>query len=197
LDRGGQHHILGVAASSNPVVHWTLDFMNDFDMQLRKAARLDAITKQLGFALWQLQSLEDATAQYYVLVALATRGMGIEAGKKLDDSVKGNTFGRTIHALRSARKMPAEIEQRFLVLLKERNWLVHSSRATNRSAVLDDEACQSLLIRLDALAEETRLLLREVGSASEKFVLNNGVSKVEVDRLTQEILTSWHADSNE
>jgi hypothetical protein len=171
--------------------------MNDLGMQLRKADRLDAISKHLGFALWQLQALEDATAQHYVLVALATRGMGIEAGKKLDDSVKGNTFGKTIHALRAAGKMPATIEQRFLTLLKERNWLVHSSRATNRNAVLNDEACQSLLVRLEALAEEARLLLREVGSASEVFVLNNGVSKEEIDRLTQEILSSWHSDANE
>jgi hypothetical protein len=171
--------------------------MSDFETQLRKSDRLDAITKHLGFALWQLQALEDATAQHYVLVALATRGMGIEAGKKLDDSVKGNTFGRTIRALRGVGKLPAAIEQRFLALLKERNWLVHSSRATNRDAVLDDEACKSLLVRLEVLAEEARLLLREVGSASQEFVLNNGVPKAEIDRLTQEILRSWHSEANE
>lgn len=171
--------------------------MHDIETQLRKADRLDSITKQLGFALWQLQALEDATAQHYVLVALATRGMGIEAGKKLDNSVKGNTFGRTIHALRGSGKMPATIEQRFLILLKERNWLVHSSLATSRNAVLQDDACQALLIRLEAVAEEARLLLREIGSASEKFVLNNGVPKAEIDRLTQEILSTWHSDVTE
>jgi hypothetical protein len=93
--------------------------------------------------------------------------------------------------------LPAAIEQRFLALLKERNWLVHSSRATNRDAVLDDEACKSLLVRLEVLAEEARLLLREVGSASQEFVLNNGVPKAEIDRLTQEILRSWHSEANE
>ena len=170
--------------------------MSDLETQLRKADRLDAITKHLGFALWQLQALEDATAQHYVLVALATRAMGIEAGKKLDDSVKGNTFGKTIHALRNAGKMPAATEMRFLALLKERNWLVHSSRATSRTAVLDDQACKLLLVRLEQLAEEARLLLREVGNASEEFVLQNGVPKDEVDRLTQEILNSWHSGTD-
>lgn len=171
--------------------------MNDFDTQLNKADRLDAITRQLGFALWQLQALEDVTAKYYVLVALATRGMGIEAGKRLDDSVRANTFGKTIHALRRAGKMPATLEQRFLALLKERNWLVHSSRATNRNAVINDEVCQSLLARLEALAEEARLLLLEIDSASQTFVSNNGVPKSEIDRLTQEVLNSWHSDANE
>lgn len=170
--------------------------MTDLETQLRKAARLDAITKQIGFALWQLQALEDATAQHYVLVALATRGMGIEEGKKLDDSVKGNTFGKTIHALRNAGKMPAAIETRFVALLKQRNWLVHSSRATNRNAIHDDQACESLLVQLEQLAEETKLLLREIGNASEEFVLQHGVTKQEVDRLTQEILNSWHSDAD-
>lgn len=168
--------------------------MTDLQAQLRKADRLDAITKHVGFALWQLQALEDATAQHYVLVALATRGMGIEAGQQLDESVKNNTFGRTIHALCKAGKMPEAIEQRFLGLLKERNWLVHSSRSTNRTAVHDDQACQSLLNRLEGLAEETRLLLHEIGNASEKFVYQHGISKQEVERLTQEVLNSWHAE---
>lgn len=167
--------------------------MTNLQTQSENAGRLDAITKHIGFTLWQLQALEDATAQHYVLVALATRGMGIEAGKKLDESVKGNTFGKTIHALRKAGKMPEATEQRFLDLLKERNWLVHSSRATNRQAVYDDKACQSLLDRLEALAEESRLLLHEVGSASEKFVMGHGVSKQEVERLTHEVLNSWHS----
>lgn len=171
--------------------------MTDLETQLRKADRLDAITKHLGFALWQLQALEDTTAQHYVLVALATRGMGIEAGKKLDDSVKGNTFGKTIHALRGAGKMPVAIEQRFIALLKERNWLVHRSRATNRTAVHDKKACESLLVRLEGLAEEARLLLREIGNASEKFVFQNGVPKEEINRLTQEILKSWHSSTND
>ncbi|HMY50825.1 MAG TPA: hypothetical protein PLN96_03025 [Zoogloea sp.] len=171
--------------------------MIDLEMQLRRADRLDAITKSLGFALWQLQALEETTANYYVLVALATRGMGIEAGRKLDDSVKGNTFGKTIHALRDSGKMPSKIEQRFLALLKERNWLVHKSRATNRGAVHDNQACDSLLVRLDQLAEEARLLLREIGKASEKFVVQSGVPIEEVDRLTHEILNSWHSTTNE
>lgn len=167
------------------------------DAQLQKAERLDAITRQVGFALWQLQALEDATAQYYVLVALSTRGMGVESGKTVDESVKGNTFGKTIHLLRKAGKMPEAIELRFQVLLKERNWLVHSSRATNRTAVHDDQACDSLLERLKRLVEEVRLLLREIGRESEEFVHRSGVSKQEVDRLTQEILNSWHSGSSE
>ena len=53
--------------------------MHDLAGQLAMADRLAAITQQVGFALWQLQALEGATAQYYVLIAQAVRGMGVEA----------------------------------------------------------------------------------------------------------------------
>ena len=164
---------------------------------MRKAERLNAITQNLGFSLWQLQALEDATAQYFVLVVLATRGMGVDAGIKLDESVKGNTFGKTIHALRNAGKLPEALESRFMSLLKERNWLVHSSRSTNRTAIFDDESCHSLVERLEQIAEEARLLLHEIGTASSKFVFQNGVSKEEIDRLTQEVLHSWHSSKTD
>jgi len=171
--------------------------MTDLQTKLKNAGRLEAITKHIGFTLWQIQALEDATAQHYVLVALATRGMGIEAGKKLDESVKGNTFGKTINALRKADKMPEAVEQRFVNLLKERNWLVHSSRATNRNAIYDDKTCHLLLDRLEKLAEESRQLLKEIGNASQKFVMGHGVSKQEVERLTKQVLNSWHSGAEE
>jgi len=166
--------------------------MTDIHAQLRKADRLATITQRVGFALWQLQELESATAQYYVLAALATKGMGFEAGSRLDETAQGKTFGTTIHALRKAGKMPEALESRFLKLLGERNWLVHSSRSTSRTAVHSDADCESLLCRLEKIAEEARLLLKEVGSAAERFAISNGVLQQEIDRLTQEVLASWH-----
>lgn len=166
--------------------------MTDFASQLRKAERLQAITQQVGFALWQLQELEGATARFYVLVALATRGMGLEAGQKLDESAQSKTFGTTIHALRKAGKMPEALEAPFLALLKERNWLVHSSRSTSRTAVLSDAKCEALLQRLEQISEEARLLIKKVGASAEQFVASHGVSVQEIDRLTHQVLESWH-----
>lgn len=168
--------------------------MTELDSHLRKAERLEAITQQVGFALWQLQELESVTVQYYVLVALATQGMGLEAGQKLDGSVKGKTFGTTIHSLRKAGKMPEVLESRFLNLLKERNWLVHSSRSTSRDAVQLDAPCNALLDRLKQIADETMLLLKEVGKLAEQFVVPHGILTQDIDRLTNEVLASWHGE---
>lgn len=171
--------------------------MQSSHLAWQKATRLQAITQQVGFALWQLQILEYVTAEYYVLVALATQGMGLEAGKNLTDTVKKNTFGKTITALSRAGKMPDDLKECYAAILAERNWLVHSSRLTNQHAVYQDEACEILLIRLNNLVEKTNVLMKAVGNQCEKFVSQQGVSEQEIDRYTQEILTAWQTGNAE
>jgi len=81
--------------------------------QLLKADRLHAVTQRVGFALWQLQELEGASAQYYVLVVHAKPGMGFEAGQALVDKAQSKTFGSTITQLAKAKQLPQEVETRF------------------------------------------------------------------------------------
>ena len=97
------------------------------------ANRLSAVTQTVGFALWQLQELEGASAQYFVLLAQAEKGMGLVAGAALIEKAQSKTFGATIHQIAKAGLLSPELETRFTNLLAERNWLVHSSRATSRS----------------------------------------------------------------
>lgn len=169
--------------------------MNELSRQLEKAERLHAVTQQVGFALWQLQELEGASVQYYVLVALAKRSMGLEAGNALVDDAQSKTFGATITKLVKAERLPADVEPRFQALLKERNWLVHSSRSTSRDAIHNDEACSKLIARLEAIAEEVLLLLKVVGNAAEEHVRRHGVSTEKVDEIAAETLKSWHSSN--
>ncbi|MBK1615811.1 hypothetical protein CKO44_20345 [Rubrivivax gelatinosus] len=166
--------------------------MNELSQQLAKAERLHTITQQVGFALWQLQELEGAAAQYYVLVALATRGMGIEAGNALVEDAQSRTFGSTISKLVKAKHLPGEAESRFQALLKERNWLVHSSRSTSRDAIHNDAACSKLGKRLEAIAEEARLLLKVVAKAAEEHVKRHGVATEKINELAEKTLKAWH-----
>jgi hypothetical protein len=171
--------------------------MQNLHSELYNVERLQAITQSVGFALWQLQALENATAEYFVLVALATQGMGLEAGQKLSDTVKKQTFGKTINALSQAGKLSDALKQQYSALLAERNWLVHSSRVTSQHAVYRDESCEKLLIRLNSLAEEANKLLRAIAIECDKFASQRGVSKQEVDRLSQEILNAWQSGASE
>ncbi|MDB6090292.1 MAG: hypothetical protein JWN85_3076 [Gammaproteobacteria bacterium] len=168
--------------------------MGTFDDQLAKAERLDAITHRVGYALWQLQELEGATAQFYVQIVQATPGMGVAAGEALTEKALSKTFGSTITQLVKAKRLPNAMEARFKALLSERNWLVHSSRSTNRKAVHEDDACHRLIQRLDRIADEALALLIAVGTHAEAFAKKHGVSTNEIDRLVAETLKKWHGE---
>ena len=167
--------------------------MNELSQQLAKAERLHTVTQKVGFALWQLQELEGAAAQYYVLIAQATRAMGSKAGNALVEDAQSKTFGSTVTKLVKAKHLSASAEARFQALLKARNWLVHSSRSTSRDAIHSDTACSRLANRLDAIAEEARLLLKVVGTEAEAHVKRLGVSAATIDGLTAKTLQAWHS----
>lgn len=167
--------------------------MSELEAQLEKANRLSAITQQVGFSLWRLQELEGVCATYYVLVVEAEIGMGEEAGNKLEENAKKETFGNTIRELVKAGLLTEEVEKRFRKLLSERNWLVHSSRASSRSATHSDSHMQALFERLKKISEEALSLLKHVGALTEVYVKRHGVSEKFIDEKSKEILEQWHS----
>ena len=167
--------------------------MKDLAHQLEKADRLAAITQRIGFALWQIQELEGVSAQYFVLVVQAKKGMGLAAGNALEEKAKKKTFGETVHQITKAGLLSSELETRFTNLLSERNWLVHRSRADSRSAIHSDPEMQRLIVRLDEMAEESLSLLREIGALSEAQVKKHGVSEEHINEKAKELLEQWHA----
>ena len=167
--------------------------MSEIEIQLEKANRLSAITQQVGFSLWQLQELEGVCATYYVLVEEAEFGMGEDAGYKLEMNAKKKTFGRTIHKLVKAGLLTEEVEERFKKLLSERNWLIHSSRASSRSAIHSDSHMLALLERLRQISEEALSLQKHVSASTEAYVKKHGVSEKFIDKKSKEILEQWHS----
>lgn len=165
--------------------------------KVQKADRLAKIAKRVGFTLWQLQILEGSTALYFVLVTQARKGMGDTDGSALVRTAQSKTFGQTVGELRKAGLLKPEMQQRFDSLLKERNWLVHNSRASNPSAVHSDLSMQKLLVRLNSLAEESDVLLKELGALAEMHVKQHGVSKQEIAERTNRLLAEWQtSDAN-
>lgn len=157
------------------------------------AERLSAITQQIGFTLWQLQELEGVSAQYFVLLAQAEKGMGIAAGRALVEKAQSKTFGATIHQMAKAGLLTPELEVCFTNLLAERNWLVHKSRATSRSAVHNDSAMHELLLRVGVMAEESSKLLDEITTLIESFIQKHGITERHIAETANRLLERWHA----
>lgn len=167
--------------------------METIDQRLAKADRLTAITQKIGFALWQLQELDGVAATCFILLAKAKKEMGLDAGIALVEKAQSKTFGVTVHQMVKAGLLSSELEARFLNLLSERNWLVHNSRASSRSAVHSDAATQNLVLRVDMIAEESLALMKKLLVLAEGHIKRHGVSAQNIDVEAQKLLDQWHA----
>ncbi len=166
--------------------------MKTVEQLIEQASRLNAITQRVGFALWQIQELESCTAQYLVLVTQAKMGMGTKAGNELLDKALGKTFGTTIHRATKAGLLSADLERRFCALLRERNWLVHKSRAQSSNAIHSDLAAEKIILRLDAMADESNAILSEIGALAERHVKTFGISQQQIEESANRLLEQWH-----
>lgn len=75
--------------------------------------------------------------------------------------------------------------------MKERNWLVHNSLEENRKASINDGCFEALLLRLEAMVNETNALMRELSVRAEEFVLSRGVRADQIEAKTAETLKLW------
>ena len=158
-----------------------------------RSERFCGVCEAIGFTLWQLQTLEGSTAQYFVLVEQAVPQMGEELGNLLVAKAQRKTFGGSITQLAKSDHLPISLLERFQALLKERNWLVHSSSADSKRALADDAAFVGLHGRLESIVDEARRLLKEISALSQNFVLEKGVSKEAFEAKITETLLQWQS----
>jgi uncharacterized protein YutE (UPF0331/DUF86 family) len=166
--------------------------MDNLAHRLEMADRLSQVFHRLGFVLWQIQELESVAAQYFVLVAEAQKGMGLDAGNALIEKAQKKTFGATVSRFSKAGLLPPDLEGRFKHLLAERNWLVHRSRTDSRNVAHHDAAAMKLVDRLDAIAEESLALSKEIAELTERFVKKHGVTEEYIRKTAKHLLEEWH-----
>ncbi|KPW38597.1 Uncharacterized protein ALO59_03743 [Pseudomonas amygdali pv. mellea] len=97
--------------------------------------------------------------------------MGEEKGNVLLAKAQRDTFRGSVKKLIAARSLPDDVTGRFEALVKERNWLVHTSLEENRKASINDGCFEAFLLRLEAMVNETNALMRELLVRAEEFVL--------------------------
>jgi hypothetical protein len=147
--------------------------------------------QRVGFAVWQLQELENTSATYVVLRLRQTRGVGVKRGKEIAALVEKATFGKLLRELQRAGILPNGLAGRLEGALEERNWLVHRARREYRGVLADMALYSSLSQRVDKLAEDARVLLNELGGEVESFIRSSGIDMEAVDREAQRLAASW------
>lgn len=163
--------------------------MDDYE----NAARLSVISSRIGFAIWQLQELEGVAATYLVLRTKLTKGMRMEEANAFVEDAKKEVFGTTLRELNKAGLFEPQLQARFSALLDERNWLVHRSRASSRSAVYSDDPFRLLVQRVDGIASEALALLREIHQLTWAFLKEQGISEEKIREYATKTVAQWKA----
>lgn len=162
------------------------------DEYIEKANRLAAINQKIGFAIWQIQQLERCSVQYLFLLTEAKRGMGDKAANERLEELFSKSFGNIINKIKKAGLLSQDLEQRFDVLRIERNWLVHESRAQSNKIIHSDKMTEKNIQRVEAMADESKTLLFEIGVLAEQHVKKLGISQEKIDDETNRLLEQLH-----
>jgi hypothetical protein len=149
------------------------------------------ITRRVGFAVWQLQALEQVAACHLIMVHKATPATAREEVQRMFQKTEKNTLGQLFGQIRDASSGAASFLPRFEILVDERNWLIHRSRHQNRKDLYDTVARQKLIDRIEALAAEAFELAKALQTATEKHLISLGISKEELNRRSAKILREW------
>lgn len=155
------------------------------------ADRLAALMQAVGFALWQLQELENTAASFIAVRLRSTRGVGLERGGEIAAEVEGRTLGRMVKELVAGGVVSDEIGSRLAIVLEERNWLVHRARRETRGILGSDDIYGGTMRRLEVLADRSLALTKELGAAVEAYVIDSGVSPEFIEQEGERIARSW------
>lgn len=164
--------------------------MNPSDV-FEKAARLDAIGREIGLVLWDLQDVEWMLAQYAVLAQPDVRGIGMDAAAPVIVKWEKKTFGVLVRGLSEAGHIDDRLTARLRAIVDERNWIVHRSKNDNRGVINSPERFATLLARLGRARDEAADLRRELLALITDVANSARVSAAFVDREAARLLRAW------
>lgn len=159
--------------------------------QLQDAERLTILMYHYGFAIWQLQELENVLAIFFTMRVKSTKGMGEEAGNELLSHALKQTLGTTLKELNKAGVLETEFTNSLTDLLNDRNWLVHRARRETRGVVRNPGRAEHFLIRVNDITTRCEAMLNRIETESRAYAISQGVNQAEANTLALQIARSW------
>ena len=152
---------------------------------------LSAIMERVGFAVWQVQELENTAAHFLVIRVRGTRGMGRSKGHELLARAQQHTFGVLINELAAAGVLERELAEQLAKTVDERNWLVHRARRESRGLLVKESVYKQLWARTEQLASDALGLTKRLAEETEKYVVSQGVSEEQLERESAILAKAW------
>src|SRR3954470_20832166 len=91
------------------------------------------LTSLVGYAVWQIQVLEQVLASYLIMVHRITTATPRTEVETMFLKTAKHTLGQLFSAIRKTGGWSESLLPRLERFIVERNWLVHRSRHENRS----------------------------------------------------------------
>jgi hypothetical protein len=149
------------------------------------------LTSLVGYAVWQIQVLEQVLASYLVMVHHVTTDTARTQIEAMFVKTAKHTLGQLFSAIRKTGGAPESLLPRLERFGVERNWLVHRSRHENRSDLYSPAKRAALSQRLRAIADEALSLMKAFQQATEDHLIAQGMTKAEIDARAKQILKEW------
>ncbi len=174
-----------------PIFIFTEDALNTIRLPFLDPVDFENVLIQVGFCLWQIQSLEYTFAQYLVFVHEYDPSLARIEIQQLFERVEKKTFGQLVARLKQKVPQSEPLLQQTERFVEKRNWLVHRSRLQSETELYSPGTKASLLKRIKDIADESLELNKAFGSEVEKFFLSHGLTKDDIDKRTQALIDSW------
>src|SRR5436190_12837654 len=131
------------------------------------------LTSLVGYAVWQIQVLEQVLASYLIMVHQITTATARTEVETMFLKTAKHTLGQLFSAIRKTGGGSESLLPRLERFIVERNWLVHRSRHENRS---------------DLYSPVKRTALRQT---TEDHLIGQGMTKAEIDARAKQIRKEW------
>ncbi len=159
--------------------------------EMERAEMLTMLMQSVGFAVWQLQELENSTATYLVVRVVATPGIGLQKGQELMQRTESRTLGSLAKELGKTGIIEDQLAEDLQTITEERNWLIHRARRETRGILANGEQLRQMLQKLEALADRALQLHKSLGADLERYVLKCGVDRAVIDAEAARLAQSW------
>lgn len=159
--------------------------------------RLGTTLQQIGSAIVQSQTVEDALGTYLALI----HDLSEEAGRVEAESVLSAYASKTLGALLVAAKkkeaFPDDLVARLERFKNDRNWLVHRSRSAQRRALASDDDLALFCTKVDSITDSAHALYTEIVDQIIQQQVQSGRAKDEIEANAKRIFADWHKREDE
>ena len=149
------------------------------------------LTSLVGYAVWQIQVLEQVLASYLIMVHQITTATARTGVETMFLKTAKHTLGQLFSAIRKTGGGSESLLPRLERFIVERNWLVHRSRHENRSDLYSPVKRTALRQRLCSVADEALLLMKAFQQTTEDHLIGQGMTKAETDARAKQIRKEW------